>query len=83
MWWSHQKHCDSNDNDDDAKVGVGPLFKPDKPYCCYLFWCFDTGTVDIDHLGDKVDPGDAQAADHNQHHHKATAYKNIPVGQNA
>ena len=39
--------------------------------------------IDIDHLGDQVDPGDAQAAHHDQHHHKAPAHKTVPVGQNA
>ena len=44
-----------------------------------VLFCTCAVDIDIDHLGNQVDPGDAQAADHNQHHHKATAYENIPV----
>ena len=32
----------------------------------------------ISDLGDEVNPGDAQAAHHTQHHHKAPAHKTIP-----
>ena len=53
-------------------------------YWCLWYWCFNIGiAIDIDHLGDQVDPGDAQAAHHDQHHHKAPAHKTVPVGQNA
>ena len=44
-----------------------------------VLFCTCAVDIDIDHLGNQVDPGDAQAADHNQHHHKAPAYENIPV----
>ena len=35
----------------------------------------------ITHLGNQVNPGEAQAAHHTQHHYKASAYKTVPFGK--
>ena len=56
------------------------LLKPGKSgwYWLYKYTDIDLGNF---HLGNEVNPGDAQASDHAQHHNKAPAYQTIPCGQ--